>query len=128
MKEKMKKMFQYIGTWKFVMWLNVGCTAYHVVALLVTGQPIFCAAVAWHAGFAMMAFFLQKYDERHTEDAFYVVHMFYRNVELQHQLDRYKARYGELPTDAPEPSAVSKKPKNMNRKPRVKKLKKEEKI
>lgn len=157
MKEKIKKMFQYICTWKFVMWLNIACVVYHIVGFLVTGDALYCAGIAWHAGYAMMAYFLQKYEDRHQEDIIYLSLTYYCINDYSVQLNRYKTRYGELPPDAPsvqpqqpseeigqpqaetqqagappvpdipeepiaepvpEPSAVSKKPRSVHRKPK----------
>lgn len=157
MKEKIKKMFQYICTWKFVMWLNIACVVYHIVGFLVTGDALYCAGIAWNAGYALVCYFLQKYEERHVEDITDLLHVLlcWRNCLVQ--LNRYKTRYGELPPDAPsvqpqqpseeseqpqaetqqadapsvsdipeepiaepvpEPSAVSKKPRSVHRKPK----------
>ena len=101
MKEKIKKMFQYICTWKFVMWLNIACVVYHIVGFLVTGDALYCAGIAWHAGYAMMAYFLQKYEDRHQEDIIYLSLTYYCINDYSVQLNRYKTRYGELPPDAP---------------------------
>lgn len=100
MKEKIKKMFQYICTWKFVMWLNIACVVYHIVGFLVTGDALYCAGIAWNAGYALVCYFLQKYEERH-EDITDLLHVLlcWRNCLVQ--LNRYKTRYGELPPDAP---------------------------
>lgn len=156
MKEKIKKMFQYICTWKFVMWLNIACVVYHIVGFLVIGDALYCAGIAWYAGYAMMAYFLHLYDQRHREDVFCVLSLNYHYADCLVQLNRYKTRYGELPPDAPsvqpqqsseeseqpqaetqqadappvsdipeepiaepspEPSAVSKKPRSVHRKP-----------
>ena len=157
MKEKIKKMFQYICTWKFVMWLNIACMVYHIVGFLVTGDALYCAGIAWNAGYALVCYFLQKYEDRHQEDMFCVVSLDYHFGNCLVQLNRYKTRYGELPPDAPsvqpqqlseesgqpqaetqqadapsvpdipeepiaepvpEPSAVSKKPRSVHRKPK----------
>ena len=158
MKEKIKKMFQYICTWKFVMWLNIACVVYHIVGFLVTGDALYCAGIAWNAGYALMCYFLQKYEDRHQENIIFVTLTYYCMNNCLVQLNRYKTRYGELPPDAPsvqpqqpseeigqpqaetqqadapsvadipeepiaepvpEPSAVSKRPRNINRKPRT---------
>lgn len=157
MKEKIKKMFQHICTWKFVMWLNIACVVYHIVGFLVTGDALYCAGIAWNAGYALVCYFLQKYEERHVEDITDLLHVLlcWRNCLVQ--LNRYKTRYGELPPDTPsvqpqqpseesgqpkaetqqadapsvadipeesiaeptpEPSAVSKKPRSVHRKPK----------
>jgi len=101
MKEKIKKMFQYICTWKFVMWLNIACVVYYIKGFIVTGDVLYCDGIAWHLGYAMMAYFLQKYEERHVEDITDLLHVLlcWRNCLVQ--LNRYKTRYGELPPDAP---------------------------
>lgn len=116
MKEKIKKMFQYICTWKFVMWLNIACVVYHIVGFLVTGDALYCAGIAWNAGYALVCYFLQKYEERHVEDITDLLHVLlcWRNCLVQ--LNRYKTRYGELPPDAPsvqpqQPSEESGQPK-----------------
>lgn len=158
MKEKIKKMFQYICTWKFVMWLNIACVVFYILLMLIEFHASYLAAVAWNLGYALVCYFLQKYEERHVEDITDLLHVLlcWRNCLVQ--LNRYKTRYGELPPDAPsvqpqqpseeseqpqaeapqadapsvadipeepiaesvpEPSAVSKKPRNINRKPRT---------
>lgn len=101
MKEKIKKMFQYICTWKFVMWLNILCVVYHIVWFLVIGDVLYCACIAWHAGYAMMAYFLHLYDQQHREDMSCVLSLNYHYTDCLVQLNRYKTRYVELPPDAP---------------------------
>ena len=139
------------------MWLNIACVVYHIVGFLVTGDALYCAGIAWNAGYALVCYFLQKYEERHVEDITDLLHVLlcWRNCLVQ--LNRYKTRYGELPPDAPsvqpqqpseesgqpkaetqqadapsvadipeesiaeptpEPSAVSKKPRSVHRKPK----------
>ena len=115
MKEKIKKMFQYICTWKFVMWLNIACVVYHIVGFLVTGDALYCAGIAWNAGYALVCYCLQKYEDRHQEDMFCVVSLDYHFGNCLVQLNRYKTRYGELPPDAPsvqpqQPSEESEQP------------------
>lgn len=115
MKEKIKKMFQYICTWKFVMWLNIACVVYHIVGFLVIGDASYCAGILWNAGYAMMCYFLQKCEDRHQEDMFCVVSLNYHYADCLVQLNRYKTRYGELPPDAPsvqpqQPSEESEQP------------------
>lgn len=157
MKEKIKKMFQYICTWKFVMWLNIACVVFYILLMLIELHASYLAAVAWNLGYASICYFLQKYEDRHQEDMFCVVSLNYHFADCLVQLNRYKTRYGELPPDAPsvqpqqpseesgqpqaetqqadapsvadvpeepiaeptpEPSAVSKKPRSVHRKPK----------
>ena len=83
------------------MWLNIACVVYHIVGFLVIGDALYCAGIAWHAGYAMMACFLHLYDQQHREDMFCVVSLNYHFADCLVQLNRYKTRYGELPPDAP---------------------------
>lgn len=101
MKEKMKKMFQYICTWKFVMWLNIAFAAFHLVMCFINLHAAYIGGVFWHLGYALVCYFLQKYEERHVEDITDLLHalLCWRNCLTQ--LNRYKTRYGELPPDAP---------------------------
>lgn len=158
MKEKIKKMFQYICTWKFVMWLSIAFAAYHLVMCFINLHGAYVGGMCWHLGYALVCYFLQKYEDRHREDMFCVASLDYHLAECLVQLNRYKTRYGELPPAAPsvqlqqpseeseqpqaetqqanapsvadipeepiaepvpEPSAVSKRPRNINRRPRT---------
>lgn len=115
MKEKIKKMFQYICTWKFVMWLNIAFAAFHLVMCFINLHAAYIGGVFWHLGYVLVCYFLQKYEERHVEDITDLLHalLCWRNCLTQ--LNRYKTRYGELPPDAPsvqpqQPSEESEQP------------------
>lgn len=115
MKEIIKKMSQYICTWKFAMWLNIALATPHLVACFIGFNVFSVCGIVWHLGFAMVCYSFQEYEERHIEDMFCVVHMVSSNAELLRQLNRYKTRYGELPPDAPsvqpqQPSEESEQP------------------
>lgn len=117
MKEKIKKMFQYICTWKFVMWLNVACMGCYIVMMFLNLHAAYIAATAWHIVSALMCYFLQKYEDQHQEDMFCVVSLNYHFADCLVQLNRYKTRYGELPPDAPsvqpqQPSEESEQPQS----------------
>jgi len=157
MKEKIKKMFQYICTWKFVMWLSIAFAAFHLVMCFINLHAAYVGGMCWHLCYAFACYCLQKYEDRHQEDMFCVVSLDYHFGNCLVQLNRYKTRYGELPPDAPsvqpqqpseesgqpqaetqqadappvsdipeepiaeptpEPSAVSKKPRSVHRKPK----------
>lgn len=154
----MKKIFQYICTWKFVMWLSIAFAAFHLVMCFINLHAAYVGGMFWHLGYALMCYFLQKYEDRHQENIIFVTLTYYCMNDCMVQLNRYKTRYGELPPDAPsvqpqqpseesgqpqaetqqadapsvadipeepiaepvpEPSAVSKKPRNINRRPRT---------
>lgn len=147
MKEKIKKMLQYICTWKFVMWLNIVFATFHLVMCFIDLHAAYAGGVVWHLGYALVSYYLQKYEERHWEDRLCIVTLNYHFAECLTQLNRYKTRYGELPPDEPQaeapqeetsqaeaqetkeseteipqadaPSAVSRKPRAVNRKPRA---------
>ncbi|MBQ8889808.1 MAG: hypothetical protein IJY59_10055 [Bacteroidaceae bacterium] len=102
MKEKIKKMFQYICTWEFVVWLNIAFTAFHLVMCFINLHAAYVGGICWHLGFAAMACFLQDYDNEHREDVFLVLSLGYHLRFCQDELAKYKKVYGDLPKEEAE--------------------------
>lgn len=102
MKEKLKKMFQYICTWKFAMWLNIVPATFYLVLCFVDLNAACVAGFIFHLGFVLSCYICQHYENKHREDVFLVLSLGYHLRFCQDELAKYKKAYGDLPKEEAE--------------------------
>lgn len=102
MKEKIKKMFQYICMWKFAMWLNIVPATLYLVLCFVDLNAAYIAGLIFHLGFVLSCYNCQCYENKHREDVFLVLSLRCHLRLCRDELAKYKKAYGDLPKEEAE--------------------------
>ena len=101
MKEKIKKVFNALCTWKGLMWTNVFFFAVYLASFIVTHHPAYACTVIIHIGWASLSYMGNKERER------FIIVCKLKDLaqamaeDFAYDLKRYRELYGELPEEEP---------------------------
>lgn len=99
MKEKIKKAFEALWTWKGLMRMNIFFVAVYFACFIVTLHPAYAYSVIVHIGWAFLSYMGNKERER------FVMVCKLKDLaramaeDFAYDLKRYKKLYGELPQE-----------------------------
>lgn len=99
MKEKIKKVFNALCTWKGLMWMNVFFVAVYLACFIVTLHPAYAYSVVVHIGWAFLSYIGNKERER------FIIVCKLKDLaramaeDFAYDLKRYRELYGELPKE-----------------------------
>ena len=96
MKEKIKKLGQYLCSWRFNIHLNIGFVLYHIVLMIMEFHIANLVGVTFHLVFLSIMCFLESYDKRHLVDRAEIDLIRTIAGGFAYDLTRYRHLYGEL--------------------------------
>lgn len=99
MKEKIKKLGQYLCSWRFNIHLNIGFVLYHILQMIMDFHIANLVAITFHLGYIAMLCILDMYDIRHLADRASIDLIRTIAGDFEYDLIRYKELYGELPKE-----------------------------